>query len=79
MTKKELEDKLEHCDGKDCQCFASGEIDCCCEVDWNPEDYYKLQYNYDLYKEAIKNIQNIVPISDDINYLIKDTVKKEIK
>lgn len=27
-------------DGKDCKCYASGEAECACGVDWTPQKFY---------------------------------------
>jgi hypothetical protein len=40
----ELEKALKHCDGKDCECFASYQGECACDADWTPEEVVKLRY-----------------------------------
>lgn len=29
-------------DGKGCRCYASGEAECGCDVDWTPQEFYDL-------------------------------------
>lgn len=42
-NREALQDKLLHCDGRDCTCHAYGSSECACDADWTPAQVYKLQ------------------------------------
>jgi len=46
---------MTHYEGKGCSCYASSEIECCCEdADWTPKEVYELRERVKELEEALK-------------------------
>lgn len=48
-------------EGKGCQCYAAYQGECCCEdVDWTPEEVYKLRELLEKAEKEIKQLNKIL-------------------
>lgn len=46
--------------GKDCQCEAYGESECCRDADWTPSEVYKLRKEREELREKVARLQEII-------------------